>query len=237
MPALDREGDVFVLELGDEENRFEPLWLGELRELVEEVAIAAPPRALVTVGGGRFFSTGLDLDWIRDHDDGVAELLADLHELLARMLELPVPTVAAVQGHAFAGGALFALAHDARVMRADRGYFCPPEIDGRIPFTPGLAGMIRARIAPQVAHEAMTTGRRYGGEEAVTAGIVDEAAAAESVRARAVARAAALADKDPATLGAIKGLLYRAEIDGLRDREANAGDASFFASALTTLGR
>ena len=59
--------------------------------------------------------------------------------MLARFLTLPVPTAAAVVGHAFGAGAMLALAHDFRVMRADRGYFCFPEVDIRIPFTPGMA--------------------------------------------------------------------------------------------------
>lgn len=48
------------------------------------------------------------------------------------MLTLPMPTVAAVTGHAFGGGALLAMAHDWRVMRGDRGYFCFPEVDIRL---------------------------------------------------------------------------------------------------------
>ena len=62
-----------------------------------------------------------------------------VHELLARLLEIGVPTVAAIQGHAFAAGAMLALAHDERVMRADRGWSCLPEVDINIPFTPGMS--------------------------------------------------------------------------------------------------
>lgn len=54
----------------------------------------------------------------------------------ARILTLPEPTVAAVSGHVFGAGAMLAMAHDWRIMRSDRGYFCFPEVDIRIPFTP-----------------------------------------------------------------------------------------------------
>jgi enoyl-CoA hydratase/carnithine racemase len=54
-----------------------------------------------------------------------------------------------------------------RVMRADRGFFCLPEVDLGLSFAPGMSALVRARLAPAVAHEAMTTGRRYGGEQAL----------------------------------------------------------------------
>ena len=141
-----------------------------------------------------------------------------MHELLARVLELPVPTVAAIQGHSFAAGAMLALAHDFRVMRADRGFFCLPEVDINIPFTPAMAALIPARLSKQTAHEAMTTGRRYGGQDAAAAGssttaVGEERGAAAGDRARRGAWRA----KDGATLGAIKEGMYPAALALLRD--------------------
>jgi enoyl-CoA hydratase/carnithine racemase len=133
------------------------------------------------------------------------------------MLALPVPTVAAIQGHCFAAGAMLAVAHDFRVMRADRGFFCLPEVDIQIPFTPPMAALIQARLSKRTAHEAMTTGRRYGGADAAAAGIVDDAVAEDQVVAVAVERAAALAGKHGPTLGAIKEGMYSETLTLLRD--------------------
>jgi enoyl-CoA hydratase/carnithine racemase len=91
--------------------------------------------------------------------------------------------------------------HDFRVMRADRGCWCLPEVDIEIPFTPGMSALIQARPAPQTAHTAMTTGRRYGGAEAVAAGIVDTAVDEDAVRSTAVELAAAHAGKAGDILG------------------------------------
>ncbi len=222
LPSLTREGEVFVLDLGDGENRFNDNSLGAIEQCLDEVQAAPAPRALVTTASGKIFSNGLDLEWMAANQELIGDFVPRLHELLARVLELDVPCVAALQGHTFAAGAMLALAHDQRVMRADRGFFCLPEVDIRIPFTHGMNALIAARLSKHAAHEAMTTGRRYGGLDAQTAGIVDSAVEEDRVRAEAIELAAALASKDPATLGAIKRRLYEAPLAALRDREANA---------------
>lgn len=221
MPTLERDENVFVLNLGDDENRFNPDWVGAVQAHLEEVAAAPAPRALVVSASGKVWSNGLDLEWFAANVEQIPSFLDQVHELFASALELPVPTVAAIQGHCFAAGAMLALAFDERVMRADRGFFCLPEVDVRIPFTPGMNDLIKARLTPQVAHESMTTGRRYGGSDAVAAGIVQSAVEESEVVAQAVKRANELAEKDPATLGVIKQRLYAPTLAKLRDREAN----------------
>jgi enoyl-CoA hydratase/carnithine racemase len=216
MPTLDRHGEIYRLDLGDDENRFHPDWIGAVGSALEEVSAATGPRALVTTGSGKFFSNGLDLDWLGAHRDQIDDYVAQVHGLLAKVLVLPVPNVVAVQGHAFAGGAMFALAHDFRVMRADRGFFCLPEVDIGIAFTPGMSELIRARLSPQVAHEAMTTGRRYGGIEAQAAGIVDRTATVEAVVATATEWASTLTGKAGPTLGTIKQRMYARALAALR---------------------
>ena len=216
MPQLDRDGEVFVLDLGDGENRFSPDWVGGVADALAQVASAQGPRALVTTATGKFWSNGLDLDWMGAHPDRADTFVADVHALLARALSLPVVSVAACQGHVFAAGAMLALAHDQRVMRADRGFFCLPEVDIQIPFTPGMAALIQSRLSHRTAHEAMTTGRRYGGTEALDAGIVDAAVGEQEVLAVAVERARALAGKASPALGAIKEGMYAPALAALR---------------------
>jgi enoyl-CoA hydratase/carnithine racemase len=223
MPVLDRHDDVFVLDLGDTENRFSPDWLASVEAALDEVEGAAGPRALVTAASGKFFSNGLDLDWLFAHADQHEDYVVRVHELLARVLALPVITVAALQGHTFAAGAMLSLAHDFRVMRADRGFWCLPEADIGIPFTRGMSALIQARLTPQAAHEAMTTGRRYGGEDARAAAVVDRAVDEESVRTTAVELAASLAGKAGDTLGTIKARMYAPVLAALLDRENPRG--------------
>ena len=216
MPALHRREEVYVLDLGDDENRFTLDWLTSVNTLLDEVSRQPAPRALVTMPRGKFYSNGLDLDWVLAHPDQMGAYVADVQALLARMLALPMPTVAAVTGHAFGAGAMLATAHDWRVMRADRGYYCFPEVDIRLPFTPGMAALIQAKLTPAAAVTAMTTGRRYGGPEALTAGLVDLAVPEAEVLPQAIELMRPLAGKDSDTLGAIKATMYAAAIAALQ---------------------
>jgi enoyl-CoA hydratase/carnithine racemase len=208
MPELHRQEEVYVLDLGDDENRFSLDWLMSISALLDEISNRPAPRALVTVARGKFYSYGLDLDWVLAHPDQKRAYVADVQVLLARMLALPMPTAAAVTGHAFGAGAMLATAHDWRVMRADRGYYCFPEVDIRIPFTAGMAALIQAKLTPATAVTAMTTGRRYGGPEAFAAGLVDLAVPDAEVLTTAIELVRPLAAKDPGTLGAIKATMY-----------------------------
>jgi enoyl-CoA hydratase/carnithine racemase len=217
---MERDGEVFVLNLGDTENRFHPDWLAEVQAHLDAVDAAEGPRALVTTATGKFFSNGLDLDWLAQNSGEFLDYVIDVHHLFERVLALPVPTVAAVQGHCFAGGGMLALAHDFRVMRADRGFFCLPEVDINIPFSRGMSALIQGRLSKKTAHEAMTTGRRYGGADALSAGIVDAAVHEDDVLSTAVEMARPLAGKAGATLGTIKARMYADALTALRDKDA-----------------
>ncbi|MEU3465924.1 enoyl-CoA hydratase-related protein [Streptomyces sp. NPDC006733] len=217
MPTLDRQDTVFVLDLGDTENRFHPDWLAAVSAALDEVEKADGPRALVTTATGKFYSNGLDLDWLFAHADQHQQYVVSVQELFARLLSLPVITVAALQGHTFAAGAMLSLAHDFRVMRADRGFWCLPEADINIPFSPGMAALIQSRLAPQTAHEAMVTARRYGGADAAALGIVDRAVAEDAVLPAALELAHAQVAKAGATLGTIKARMYAPALATLRD--------------------
>ena len=207
--SLTYRDSIAVLTLGDDENRFSPGWLDEVDAALDRV-VSGEPTALLSTATGKFFSNGLDLDWLTENPGEWGPYAGRVQVLLARVLTLPVPTIAAVNGHAFGAGAMLAIAHDFRVMRADRGFLCFPEVDIRIPFTPGMSALVQAKTTPKTAIEAMTTGRRYGGADAAAAGLVD-AAVAEDVLVETAAQAVApLVGKDAATLGTIKSTMYAA---------------------------
>lgn len=209
MISLDRDGDVWILRMAAGENRFNQEWLDAMHTALDQVAAADGPAALVSTGEGKFYTNGLDLDWLAGYPDPGA-FLAGVNQLNARLLTLPLPTVAAVNGHAFGAGAVLAIAHDVAVMRADRGYWCLPEADLGLPVTAPMYAVLEAKLPGRAAQEAILTGRRFGGMDAAAAGIVHQAVAADLVLPRAIELAAGLATKDRRTLAAHKRLLFGA---------------------------
>jgi Delta3-Delta2-enoyl-CoA isomerase len=212
---LDQDGSVWVLRMRTGENRFNLEWLDAVNEALDQVAATEGPCALVTTGDGKFYSNGMDLDWLAAEPHRAADYLRAIYRLLGRVLGFPAITVAAVNGHAFGAGALLAVAHDVAVMREDRGYWCMPEADLGLPLTPEYVSLLKARLSGQTAHEALVTGRRYGGPDALAAGIVQQVVPEDQVVAQAVKIAANLAAKDRRTLTEHKRLLYGEAISTL----------------------
>jgi Delta3-Delta2-enoyl-CoA isomerase len=207
---LKKQGDVFVLTMQSGENRFNRTFVNALNEALDTVEKSSGPAALVTVGGeNKFYSNGLDLAWLSGDGQAEApEFIKTVLKLLGRIMAFPVPTAAAINGHAFAAGAMLALAHDFRVMRSDRGFFCLPEVDINIPFAPGMTALIKSRMTPNVFRSLLLTGARIGGIDAKELGIVDDAIPGDDVLSKTVARVAPLAGKDRNTYRAIKRGMY-----------------------------
>ena len=201
-------GDVLVAHWRDGENRFRRESIDAWHALLDDIDGRSGPIALVVVGEGKFFSNGLDLDWMATEPTEAGPMVGDLHRLFGRMLLQGCYTVAAINGHAFAAGAMLTCGFDARVMRNDRGYWCLPEVDLGLPLTVPMHAIVSARLPRVTTHDAMMTGRRYGADEALTAGIVDHTAPEADVLTRALELATPMAGKDRSVIAAHKRLLY-----------------------------
>lgn len=208
MIEIERVGDVAVVHLRDGENRFNARSIAAWHAALDELEAGEGPLAVVTVGEEHFYSNGLDLDWMMANPDDAGHHLDEVHRLLGRMLVFPAYTVAAVNGHAFAGGAMLAVAHDLVVMRDDRGYWCLPEVDLGLPVTVPMFAVITAKLPRVAAHDALVTGRRYRAVDALAAGIVHRTAPEAEVLPDAIAAAAAMAPKNREVIAAHKHLLY-----------------------------
>lgn len=162
---------VAVLTMNDGENRFNPgflkVFLGVLDEIEQKTDVNA---LVVTSSHEKIFCNGIDLDWLapliqKGDKESKAAFLYTMNELLKRILLYPMPTVAAISGHAFAGGAIMSCAFDFRFMRSDRGYFCFPEVDLGVPFLPGMIAIVRKAVPMYKFEEMKYTGKRITAEE------------------------------------------------------------------------
>ncbi len=219
MIDLSREGDVFILRFDVPENRFRPDGLAAWHEALDEVEAAGSPAALVTTGTGKFYSNGLDLEWLLTQTDEAvrASYVPKVLAVMARVLTFPTITVAAINGHAFGAGAQLTLAHDYRVMRTERGYWCMPEIDIKVPLHPGMTAIIQARLPHQTAHDLIVTGTRYSAETALPKRIIDHAVPESEVLSKSVEIAAGLAAKADPAMRALKQGMYPRVLEALSE--------------------
>ncbi len=194
---------LVVINLGENENTFNEGSFQRFHAVLDEVDKVKTDIALVTVSSGKHWSNGYDLPWVSDPTSRAVAAKAG-HALLARLLSLGRPTVAAIRGHAFGFGAMLALAHDIRVMREDRGYLCLPEVDLGLVFTPGMTTFLSTHLTPAVAHRAMALGQRFPADEAMSAGMVEQIAPDGAVLDTAIDAARKFSGRDPATMAAIK---------------------------------
>ncbi|MHC8497439.1 MAG: enoyl-CoA hydratase/isomerase family protein [Actinomycetes bacterium] len=206
--TLTTTNPVWTLDLGEDESRFSLDWLSQVEQALATVRESSEPVALCITATGKFFSNGLDLDWLQANPGEWAPYVGRVQAVFSQTLTLPVPTVCAINGHCFAAGAMLALACDYRVMRTERGFFCLPEVDINIPFSVGMSALIQSKLTPRNAFDSMATGRRYDANAALEAGIVDAVCDVERLTDVANGIVADLAGKDRKTLGTIKSVMY-----------------------------
>lgn len=169
---------VAIVSLKDDENRFNPeflaAFLGVLDQIEENTEAST---MLVHSSHEKIFSNGIDLEWLvqvlqRSDLAEAKRFFYQLNALLKRLVTYPLISIAAINGHAFAGGAILSCAFDLRFMRSDRGYLCLPEIDLGMPFLPGMNAILRSAIPETIMREMQLTGIRLTAEMCQAHGIV-----------------------------------------------------------------
>jgi enoyl-CoA hydratase/carnithine racemase len=164
--AWEKIDTVGLITLNQGENRFNPNFLNALMAALDAIEQEQDLGSVAIVSSDpKNWSLGIDLQWItealgREDTEAIRRFLHELNGLFRRLLLYPLPVIATINGHAFGGGAIMACACDFRFMKADRGFFCFPEIDIRIPFLPGMLSIIGTAIPPYKVQEMVLTGKR-----------------------------------------------------------------------------
>jgi enoyl-CoA hydratase len=176
---------------------------------------ADPARAVVVTGLDRTFSAGVDLKrCAAGGDPYVEKFIPALVDAFRAAFELPKPLVAAVNGHAIAGGCVLAACADVVLMAEGAARIGVPEIRVGVPFPRIVLEILGVAVGDRAARELVMGAQTYLPERAVQLGLVHEIVPAGELGARAAAAAAALArDVPPDTFTTTKGQLRRVALE------------------------
>ena len=165
---LDTVGHITM---NDGENRHNPDFVRSLLTVFDEIeGDSDVSSVLISSSDAKNWSLGIDLQWISSaiaNNDlkGVREFMYGLNLIFTRILLYPMPVIACINGHVFGDGTIMACACDFRFMKADRGFFCFPEIDINIPFLPGMLAIVGKAVPYYKLEELVFSGKRTGAAE------------------------------------------------------------------------
>jgi enoyl-CoA hydratase len=224
---LEHDGDVAVLRMAHGPvNALDP-------ELCDAVAarfrslVTEPPRAVVLTGSGRAFSAGADLRrLVTDGEAYARRFVPALDGLFRSVFELGKPVVAAVNGHAIAGGAVLAAAADVVLMADGSGRIGLPELVVGVPLPRVAVEVVRYAVGDQVARTLITGAATHLPAAAQAMGLVDEVLPAEDLLPAALDRARALASTIPADTFAFTKAQLRREALHRMDGAAEEAEAT-----------
>ena len=210
MITVERGGGIAVLRMNDgKANAMNPAFLDSLDRALDECG-SPEPAAILLTGFGGFFSAGLDLPLLVGFDRPAMEaFLRHFHESLVRLFAWPRPVVAAVNGHAIAGGCILAMQADARVMARGNFKIGVNELSLGLALPSIVVETFRIRLGEAKLGAVALGSLLHSPEEALEAGLVDALASPEELEARAREKLAPWAAAPPEAFALVKGMLRR----------------------------
>ncbi|WP_054031481.1 enoyl-CoA hydratase/isomerase family protein [Desulfatitalea tepidiphila] len=198
MYAYRMDDNVAVLTMNNGENRFNLASIQAFGEVLDDIVDHSGANALVvTSAHPKIWCNGIDLDWLLPEvqtggETSMNRFLCNMYKLFKRLLTMPMPTVAAINGHAFAGGAFLAFSHDFRFMRADRGWISLPEVDLGMTLGPVFMAISKKVMPVPLLEEMQYCARRLTAQECAERQIITRVCTLETLIGEAVAFAKSL---------------------------------------------
>jgi enoyl-CoA hydratase len=218
--ASERDG-VALLRLAD--GKANAMSLDFCEALTARFAAVSSARAVVLTGTGAIFSAGVDL--VRLLEGGapyIRKFLPALSTMLATVFSHPAPVVAAINGHAIAGGCVLACGADRRLMVRDGGRIGVTELLVGVPFPPAAMEIMRCATAPQFFANAIFSGATCAPLEAVERGWVHEIVEPGALLDRALEAANALAALPAKAFALSKRQTREPALERMQNREIDA---------------
>jgi Delta3-Delta2-enoyl-CoA isomerase len=230
---LEKVAGAMVLRMqAGKANAIGPAWLARMETLLDE-ALAARPRALVITGYEGFFSAGLDLPSLDALGEAqMGSFVLAFSRTMLRLFELPLPVVAAVNGHAIAGGCVLALQADVRVGARSEFRMGLNEVQLGIALPAVVLETLRWQVAPQSLLPIALEGRLFNPEEATSLGLLHELVPPDRLEQRATERALELGALPAEAFAAVKAAI-RAPV-AQRARDLMTEDAARWAGTWSS---
>jgi enoyl-CoA hydratase len=232
--VTERDG-VVLLRLAD--GKANAMSMEFCEALTARFAALSSARAVVLTGTGHIFSAGVDLKRLVGGGAAyVRKFLPALSTMLATVFSHPAPVVAAINGHAIAGGCILACAADRRLMAHDGGRIGVTELLVGVPFPPVAMEIMRCAIAPQFFADAIFSGATYTPLEAAGRGLVHDVVDPQALLDRAVEAANVLAALPPEVYALSKRQTRQPALERMKNPDLDAAIEQIW-TAPETLAR
>jgi enoyl-CoA hydratase/carnithine racemase len=220
---LDSKGELAVLRMDKPRgNAIDEALIQALLEAARELSKDDGVRGVLLASAHpKLFCPGLDLVSLLDYDrPALQRFMTAFGEAMMALYALRQPMVAAISGHAVAGGAILALTADDRVLRKGGAQIGLNEVKIGVPLPWSVSVLLRATVGARALPRVALLGRNFADEEALAVGLVDALADAEGFEDFCLARLAEFAEKDRYAFGATKTYLRAGVLAEMRAREA-----------------
>lgn len=176
----EKKETVAVISMNNGANRQNLVFAREMNEAFDRILEDNGIYSIVlTSSDAKNFSQGIDVDWLgncftQKDFTSIKEFMLEMNTVFKRLLTMPLPVIAAINGHAFGNGAIISCACDFRFMKADRGFFCFPEVDLGIPFLPGMIAFVRKAVPEYLFNRIKLTGERLTADDLLLHHVIED---------------------------------------------------------------
>jgi enoyl-CoA hydratase/carnithine racemase len=221
-----KDETVAIISMNNGENRQNLEFATAMNNALDEIMADTSVQSLIlTSSDEKNFSQGVDVGWMAARYQNkefqqIKDFMYRMNDVFKKLMLVPMPTIAAINGHAYGNGAIISCACDYRFMRADRGFFCFPEVNVGIPLLHGMNAFVKKAIPLYKLVEMQFGGNRYAAAELEQHHIIRKACADRDELMKESLAFARTFQKKRGILGEMKKRMYRDIIEIMDSMDA-----------------